>query len=291
MTSRDLAAQFGLHRAGREWRGACPACGYRDAFVLADGRRGVIGWCASCDNREAIAAVLAGSRTVATTAPRVKDANDAQARVERAEKIWRGAVPLPDTAAAVYLQARGIGHLIGCIDLRFRADCPHPSGTLERPARLPALLAAVRDVTGKFVGVHRTYLRRDGSGKADIEPAKASLGPVRGGAVRLTPLENVLAAGALVVAEGIETAASAGLLLDLPAWAAVFAGNMKSGLTLPTGVRKVIIAADRDAAGIDAAEWAKARLSREGREVGLAVPHEGVGDFNDLLIARRERPA
>jgi hypothetical protein len=63
--------------------------------------------------------------------------------------------------------------------------------------RLPALVAAVRDVDGKFVGIHRTFLRRDGSAKADIEPAKASLGPVRGGAVRLATIERVLEAGAL----------------------------------------------------------------------------------------------
>src|SRR5215472_14697794 len=105
MTVHELAARFGLHRAGREWRGACPACGYRDAFVLANGRRGVIGWCASCDNREAIAAVLAGSRTATTTAPRVKDANDARARVQRAERLWRGTKPLLNTAAAAYLDA------------------------------------------------------------------------------------------------------------------------------------------------------------------------------------------
>jgi hypothetical protein len=148
------------------------------------------------------------------------------------------------------------------------------------------LLAAVRDVTGKFVGVHRTYLRRDGSGKANIEPAKASLGPVRGGAVRMATIEQVLAAGAGVIAEGIETAASAGLMLNLPAWAAVFAGNLKSGLVLPTGVRKVIIGADRDAAGIDAAREAWRRWHAEGREVRVAVPHDGVGDFNDAVAGR-----
>jgi hypothetical protein len=287
MTAHELAAQFGLHRAGREWRGACPACGYRDAFVLADGRRGVIGWCASCDNRKAIAAVLAGSRTVATTAPRVKDVNDAQARVERAEKIWGGAVPLPDTAAAVYLQARGIGHLIGCIDLRFRPDCPHPSGTLERPVRLPALIAAVRDVNGAFIGIHRTFLRRDGYGKTEIEPAKASLGPVRGGAVRLASVERVLAAGELVIGEGVESSASAGLMLDLPAWAAISAGNLASGLMLPAGIRLVAIAADGDETGQHAAGAAWRRWRAEGRTVRIATPDSANEDFNDIVRKAR----
>lgn len=53
------------------------------------------------------------------------------------------------------------------------------------------------------LAMHRTYLRRDGSGKADVEPTKAMLGKVMGGAVRLTDTS-----GPLVVAEGIETALS-----------------------------------------------------------------------------------
>jgi hypothetical protein len=290
--ARELAAQLRLHRAGREWRGNCPVCGYSDAFVLTEGKYGTaIGWCASCQNRPAIAAMLGGGQRHDGPAPKPpRAADDVQKRIERAEKLWLGRLALLNSVAQIYLEGRGIAHLVPCADLGFHPSCPHPSGTFDHPARFPALLGAVHDVGGKFVGIHRTFLRRDGSGKADIEPAKASLGPVRGGAVRLTPLEDVLAAGALVIAEGIETAASAGLMLSMPAWAAVSAGNMKSGLVLPTDIRKVIIAADRDAAGIDAAEWAKARLKREGREVEVAVPHEGVGDFNDLLLGRRTRP-
>jgi hypothetical protein len=291
VTARELAAQFGLHRAGNGWRGRCPACGYNGSFVLTDRKHGPIGWCASCQDREAIAAALGRPQAAPTPVPQAKDANDARARVERAEKIWRGAVPLPDTAAAVYLQARGIGHLIGCVNLRFKADCPHPSGTLGHPVRLPALIAAVHDVTAKFIGVHRTFLRRNGSVKAEIEPAKASLGPVRGGAVRLATIEQVLEAGELIIAEGIETAASAGLLLGLPAWSAVSAGNLAKGIVLPTSIRKIVVAADRDAAGYDAARSALFRLKREGREIRVAIPDNDGEDFNNILLGRREKPA
>ena len=82
-----------------------------------------------------------------------------------------------------------------------------------------------------LIGVHRTDPLRDGSGKADVEPVKATLGPVWGGAVRLDQL-----AGELVIGEGIETAASAGRLLHLPAWSAVSAGNLAAGLILPASV-------------------------------------------------------
>ena len=62
------------------------------------------------------------------------------------------------------------------------------------------------------LAVHRTYLRPDGSGKAEVHPAKAMLGAALGGAVRVADGH-----GPLVVAEGIETALSlpSGLLRGL----------------------------------------------------------------------------
>jgi hypothetical protein len=211
--------------------------------------------------------------------------------MERAERVWQSRQALLNSVAAIYLEARGIGHLVGCADLGFHPSCPHPSSSFERRVRLPGLVAAVRDVDGRFVGVHRTYLRTDGSAKAGIEPPKASLGPVRGGAVRLASLEQVLAAAAeLVIAEGIETAASAGLLLGLPAWAAISAGNLGRGLVLPTAIRKVVVAVDRDAAGMDAADWAKFRFRREGREVRVATPDNDGEDFNNIWLSRGKPP-
>jgi phage/plasmid primase-like uncharacterized protein len=301
MTARELAARLGLHRSRRDWRGPCPACGYADAFLLTDGKAGPIGWCACCHNEDAIAQALGSQGAdpglgAATPRSQENDVRDAQARLERAEKVWRGSGPVLGTAAAVYLDVRGVAHLATCRELRFRLDCPHPTGTIERRVRLPALVAAVRDVDGKFLGVHRTFLRRDGTGKADIEPQKASLGPVCGGAVRLAPIEEVLAAGELVLGEGIETSASAGLLMRLPAWAAISAGNLAKGVVLPSTIRKVIIAADRDPPdekgrrpGQDAARAAWLRFRRQGRAVRIATPNEGEGDFNDLLLRRGAR--
>ena len=50
----------------------------------------------------------------------------------------------------------------------------------------------------------------------------------------------------LVIGEGIESSASAGRLMGLPAWAAVSAGNLAKGLVLPSEARRVVIAADPD---------------------------------------------
>jgi phage/plasmid primase-like uncharacterized protein len=140
------------------------------------------------------------------------------------------------------------------------------------------MIALVQDVAGDPIGVHRTYLRRDGSGKADIEPPKASLGPVWGGAIRLDH-----ATPELVIGEGIETSASAGRLLRLPAWAALSAGNLANGLVLPVDVRAVVIAADPDEPGERAARAAALRWQREGRGVRIARPNIAGRDFNDII--------
>jgi hypothetical protein len=156
--------------------------------------------------------------------------------------------------------------------LRFRGDCHHPEGR-----RLPALVALVQGIDEAPMAVHRTYLSRDGS-KAKVEPAKASLAPVWGGAVRLDPV-----ATELVVGEGIESSASAGRLLDLPAWAAISAGNLAQGLHLPPAVRSVVVAADPDCAGERAARYAACRWSQEDRRVRIARPNRVGMDFNDLI--------
>jgi hypothetical protein len=51
------------------------------------------------------------------------------------------------------------------------------------------MVALVEHCNRGPVGVHRTYLRPDGSGKAAVETAKASLGPIAGGAVQLAAIQ------------------------------------------------------------------------------------------------------
>jgi putative DNA primase/helicase len=224
MSAADLAARLKLHRSRDEWRGGCPACGYAASFVLGIGKDGrPIGWCSSCQDKAAIGELLRDMQGGATLPQRAErhdaDAAAREARAfERAMSLWDGSAPVSGTTGAGYFPSRGLTHLVASAALRFRGDCPHPSR-----CRLPALVALVQGADGGPLGIHRTYLRRDGSAKADIAPPRASLGPVRGGAVRLDPI-----ADELVVGEGIESSASAGLLHGLPAWSAISAGNVNS---------------------------------------------------------------
>jgi hypothetical protein len=129
--------------------------------------------------------------------------------------------------------------------------------------------------------VHCTYLRPDGSGKADIEKPKAIFGQVVGGAVRFgEPREGQW----LAVAEGIETALSVVVACSMPVWAALSATGIKN-LVLPQTARNVVLAADHDASvtGERNACDAAARLLAEGRRVRIAMPAEAGVDFNDVL--------
>ena len=284
MTALELAGRIGLRKYPRDWRGTCPACAYAGTFVVKAGRDGMaLPRCENCRDRTGIAAALQRMDGSDWTPPEPQDPQtDIEARARRqasAQRCWSGAEAVPGTLAERYLRNRRVGFLAGCTRLRFRQDVSHPQG-----GRLPAMVALVTNADDEAIGCHRTYLATATGLKADVEPAKASLGPIWGGAVRLAYHRPDLP---LVIGEGIESSGSAGLLMDAPAWAAINAGNLAAGLELPRDVRHVIIAADPDEPGERAAEQAAGRWRQEGKRVEIVIPN-GDGDFNDVLM--RETP-
>jgi putative DNA primase/helicase len=173
-----------------------------------------------------------------------------------------------------YLRSRGIIIPVPPL-IRFHAGLKHASGGVW-----PAMVALVTHGTnGSPIAVHRTFLARDGSGKAPIEPAKMMLGPCRGGAVRLGEPGVVL-----MVGEGIETCLTAMQATGNIAWAALSTSGLRS-LDLPRNVRDVIVLADGDKPGEAAAQDCARRWTRQGRRVRIARPPQGM-DFNDLLKGR-----
>jgi hypothetical protein len=190
--------------------------------------------------------------------------------------LWKRtthAAPMLGTPTIVqhYLRSRAYFGSVPTV-LRFLPDAKHPQG------RAPAMVAIVEHVEHGPVAVHRTFLRCDGSGKTDLDPDRMTLGPSKGGAVRLAPAGPVLA-----VAEGIETALSYMQATGTPTWAALSVAGIRN-LILPPEVTEIIIAADPDPPGLIAAHTAARRWLAEGRCVSLARPPLGL-DFNDL--ARR----
>lgn len=280
ITAMEIATRLDLRRSSHSWRGDCPACGYRGSFALKEGRTGrPLIFCSNgCDRAALTAAVegiVGGGVAAAPIVPEKPKAN----RQDAARRLWGSAYGLDRSlsrTAVTYLNVRRIGHLVKSAALRFSPEVHHPEG-----GKLAALVALVVDAAGAPIAAHRTFLRADGMGKAAVTPPKASLGPVWGGAVRLQPATN----GAVIIGEGIETSASAGILLGLPAWAAISAGNLAAGLLLPSDIGSVTIAADNDPPGLRAAETAAARWRADGRTVRILVPATAA-DFNDELRAQ-----
>ena len=81
----------------------------------------------------------------------------------------------------------------------------------------------------------------------------------------------------------IESGEHTGLLLNLPAWAALSAGNLGGGLVLPSTVRNVTVAADADPVGMAEAYKAARRWRVEGRTVRIIASDTAGTDFNDRL--------
>jgi DNA primase len=241
----------------------------------------------------------------------VKRPSQRDERIERekleewAARIWRAAVPAPGTLVETYLRARGITIPLPPT-LRFAASLMESDTKL----RLPAMVAPMQAADRRVIGVHRTYLARDGQGKAGIKSAKKMGGTAWGTAIRLA------AAGpTLGIAEGIETGLSVMQACPgLPVWVAGSLGNLagagdpeqqgtphpddeakvvptpvpdmtRPGWLPPSSTREVILLADADGdphIGRALLERAARRFRALGLRVRVAWPEAGK-DFNDML--------
>jgi phage/plasmid primase-like uncharacterized protein len=302
--AEEIARAFGLRRAGREYVGKCPSCAYASGFTVTERDSRVLLYCAAggCSQADLWAALgKAGcARSGEATAPRSRRRTTAPAKVDspsgelatppklvvdRATKeeaaqqaalaIWRRSRPIAGTVAEAYLRYRGYtGPLPPA--LRF-ATGKHPADGQFHPMLVAAVVIAGR--MDQATAIHRTFIRADGLGKAALDPQKMSLGPIAGASIPLAPAGPVL-----VIGEGIETTLSVAQACGLPGWAAVSSGNMPE-LILPPSVGEILIAADRDPAGLAAAYAAARRWHACGRKIRVIIPPEGAGDFND--VARR----
>ncbi len=287
--ARELTATLGGKWHRRYGAAPCPVCQperrkAQNGLTIADGRNGrLVLDCkkSACAFLDILAA--AGLRSgdyrppdPATVAQREAEQRaDAAKRAAQAKQLWKEAQPIAGTQAETYLRGRGI-------------TCPLPNTLRFHPAtwhgptakRYPALLAAVQGAG--LPAVHRTYLRPNGAGKADIDPPKAMLGATAGGAVRLTDGPSRLVAG-----EGIESTLSLACgLLDGPAtlWAALSTSGLR-GLRLPDAPGRLTVACDGDAPGRDAANALAERAHALGWHVSILDPGDGA-DFNDILTGK-----
>lgn len=198
----------------------------------------------------------------------------ANRRAAQASACWQECISLHGTKGEVYLRNRAITSELPP-SLRLHPACWHKSGR-----HIPALVAAITRLSGKCrPAIHRTYLQDDGIGKADVNPSKAMLGCASGGCVRIRPGE-----GAVVVAEGIETALSlASGIYDGPGQiiAALSASGVRN-LALPHQPSTLIVAPDGDPPGREASYDLAKRASALGWAVECLDPGDGQ-DWNSVL--------
>jgi hypothetical protein len=205
-------------------------------------------------------------------------------KADRIARLLARSVPIRGTLAETYLRSRGVepdavASLLDPDALRFVPDAWH----WPTQARIPAMVAPVVGITSnRLQALHLTFIRPDGSGKAEVEKARLYFGPKASGCVKLTPDEEVTTG--LAVGEGIETTLAA-MLAGFPGWATLDAGNLSAFPVLP-GIETLTVLADHDPAGAGAAERAATRWDDAGREVRMwsapAKSRKGY-DLNDLL--------
>jgi hypothetical protein len=143
------------------------------------------------------------------------------------------------------------------------------------------MLARITDaISAEPISLHFTRLNADGSKVADSPKKLLSAHRKAGGVIRLWRDEAVTQG--LAIAEGIESALAAAHGFA-PIWSCIDAGNLAAFPVLG-GIEALMIVADNDETGIDAAENCARRWANAGREVRIATPRTRGQDAADLVV-------
>lgn len=297
------ARGFKFARTSNERIGPCPVCGGTDRFGI--NLRKNVWLCRQCGkNGDAIALVqhldgvsfreaveiITGHRpepvrdrpepqpAASGTKPRQKPDNDTSSYAAR---IWRESGDPRTTPTALYLRFRGLeltDDLLPC--LRFHRRC------LIRHEWTAAMVALVRNVrTDEPQGVQCTCLDAEGHKREINGECRYSFGHIAGGAIKITPDEDVTLA--LGLAEGLETALSMRQLPEFgmtPVWAVVTAQNLRTFPVLP-GIEGLFVGIDNDKS--QTGDKKSAELVRRYLDAGIDVTtlrSTAIGtDLNDVI--------
>ena len=284
-----LAERFGtkLKRAGAsEYVGPCPVCGGKDRFGVNIKKQ--VWNCRGCGKggdaiglaqhaggvtfAEAVAALSGETRASSKSSPRKRDPidedDDVRRRRETARWLWAQREPLAGSIAETYLRtARGYGGplpaTLGFLK-PFKDYPPSLIAAFAMPEEAePGVLRVPLDVDA----VQLIALKPDGSGKADVEIQKRTVGSHKGVPIVVAPPNDLLA---ISIHEGVEDALSAHEATGLGAWASGGASFLPSlADAVPTYVETVTVVAHSDEAGRIGARALARRLAARGFKVLL----------------------
>lgn len=213
----------------------------------------------------------------------------------------------PGSLVDRYLRSRAIDLVAGMIAQKrplpgaLRLFAAHDYHTQDGELiELPCMIALMSGPDGTPRGIHRTWLRPDGAGKAELpdpkqnKPRKIWPAGWQGSVIRIakgagghSPEEAARRSlsGPLIVTEGIEDALACALAMpDRRVWAAGTLGNIGKVPMLPC-ISSITVCADNDwgkGQAEAALEVAIAELRKHGKPVHVARSPRGK-DMNDLL--------
>jgi putative DNA primase/helicase len=286
----------------RKKPGPCPACGGEDRFTF-DNRTGHGDYfCRRCEPGDGFKLLMrvhgwqfsearqrvmeAAGLTIERATERIQPARAPDAPVpakptRRVERLIRERCLIEDCEPAIaYLKSRALWPLPKGHSWRAHPSVGYWNGR-ELIGRYAALVAVVRDLKGEPVTAHVTYLTDTGR-KLDYADPRKILSPMTnrsGCAARLMQPTDTLG-----VAEGIETAFSAARIHRMPVWACLNTSLLQK-FEPPAMVKRLVIFADRDEGGLEAAGKLMERI--QGRiRLELKVPQ--MGDWNDVLRSRHD---
>jgi hypothetical protein len=210
--------------------------------------------------------------------------SELKTNAELARELWDNAQPVKGTPVEAYLRSRGITPPEPAPEcLRFAPKLRHPNEQF-----FPAMIALpTSPKTGAPVGgIQRTFLSWSGNGKAQVKRGeqKLSLGPCRGGVIRLAePIDGE----PLLIGEGIETVLTVMEATGLPGWATLGTSGL-ANLELPDTITEIILLAENDGGPNEKAlSEVLPELIARGVGAPIARPPTGLKDFNDLVNGKR----
>jgi putative DNA primase/helicase len=262
----------------------CPACGGVDRFRFDDLEGRGTYYCAGCGAGAGLSLIckvkgitsgaawnLVKAALPEATETETKPKEDYRPFIKRV--LAKAVVIAPGDSIYQYLTSRGIFE--------------PPKTILRAPTIFPKetdpWMMVCRVVKGnRLAGIHLTLLK-DGKRHQRLMYG-LSEGSLKGGAIRLHPLESRGIVGELVVGEGVETSLSAAQYFDRPAWSCMNAVLLEQ-VEIPNIVTDLMIAGDNDATYTgQRAAFVRANKSVvvEHRKTTVMIPEKVGADWNSV---------
>jgi phage/plasmid primase-like uncharacterized protein len=264
------------------------------AKLFADGRAGVFGchrqgvnetWTARVRMTPAERVAVARELHTAKREREEQQCREWSANAKRNADLWARCIPVQEGDPVHRYLCRRLavdGFMApACLRLHPALDYWQEGGRL---GPFPTMVAPIAAPDGRTLALHRTYLRDGGATKANVPTPKKltrSGGPLTGACIRLAQPR----AGVLGIAEGIETALAASLASGVPTVAG-YCSAAVAGFLWPPGVQRLVIFADADKPGCEAADALRARALRAGLRADVLIPTDNGDDWCDVWARR-----